>query len=131
MKSAVERAEKLTSGEIKLVLVRHCWSDIRAKAARIFQKCGLHKTEQRNCVMIMLVLTNREFLLYGDEGIHEKVGQDFWDDVRDRMLEKFKQDRFGDGLAEGIELVGKKLAKFFPPLTRDKNEISDEIACQE
>ena len=92
--AAIARAEKQTSGEIKVVLVRHCWTDIRARAARTFKKLNLDKTAARNCVMIMLVLTNREFLIYGDEGIHEKVGQDFWNDVRDLMLDKFKDDKY-------------------------------------
>jgi len=129
--AAVEQAEKRTSGEIKLVLVRHCWTDIQSRAARLFKKLNLHQTRRRNCVMIVLVLTNHEFLVHGDQGIHEKVGQDFWKDVRDRMGACFKEDRFGDGLAEGIGLIADKLAHFFPPQTDDTDEISDEVAYQE
>jgi uncharacterized membrane protein len=129
--TAIEHAEKRTSGEIKVVLVRHCWADIRDKAARMFKKLNLDKTERRNCVMIMLVLTNREFLIYGDQGIHEKVGQEFWDDVRDLMCDKFREDKFGEGLCEGVREIGKKLAHFFPYQTVDKNEISDEVAYEE
>ncbi len=129
--TAVEQAEKLTSGEIKVTLVRHCWTDIESKAARLFNKLNLHNTRQRNCVLILLALTNHEFHIHGDEGIHEKVGQNFWEDVRDRMGVCFKEDRFGDGLAEGIRLIGEKLASHFPPLADDTDEISNEIAYQE
>ncbi|MBI4833120.1 MAG: TPM domain-containing protein [Candidatus Lindowbacteria bacterium] len=129
--TAVEQAENRTSGEVKVVLVRHCWTDIRSKASRIFNKLNLDKTQQRNCVMILLVLTNREFLIYGDQGIHEKVGQDFWDDTRDRMLRKFEEDKFGEGLCEGVQRIGEKLAHFFPYQVGDKNEISDDIAHEE
>lgn len=129
--TAIEQAEKQTSGEIKVVLVRHCWTDIHAKASRMFKKFNLDKTEQRNCVMIMLVLTNREFLIYGDQGIHEKVGQDFWDDVRDLMRTRFKEDEFGEGLCEGINRIAEKLAAFFPYEAGDKDEISDEVAYEE
>jgi uncharacterized membrane protein len=131
LRVAVALAEKGTSAEIKVVLVRHCWSDIRLRAARLFRKLNLDKTEQRNCVMVLLVLTNREFLIYGDEGIHQKVGQAFWDDVRDLALARFKEDRFGEGLAEGVGLIGQKLAEFYPYHANGKNEISDEIAYQE
>ncbi|UCD58854.1 MAG: TPM domain-containing protein [Candidatus Hydrogenedentota bacterium] len=129
--AAIEEAENRTSGEIKLVLVRHCWTDILTKAAQMFKKLNLDKTEQRNCAMIMLVLTNREFLIYGDQGIHEKVGQEFWDDVRDLMRVKFKEGKFGDGLCAGILRIGEKLAQFFPYQAGDKDEISDEIAFEE
>jgi uncharacterized membrane protein len=128
---ATAHAEDQTSAEIKVVLVRHCWADIHAKAARIFKKLNLDKTEQRNCAMVMLVLANREFLIYGDQGIHEKVGQKFWDDVRDSMLGKFKEDNFGEGLCEGVRRVGEKLAQFFPHQAGDKNEIPDDVAHEE
>ena len=129
--SAVKEAEKQTSGEIKVVLTRHCWTDILTKAAQIFQKHGLDKTERRNCAMIMLVLANREFLIYGDEGIHGKVGQHFWDDVRDAMLDKFKEDEFGEGLCVGVQRIGEKLAQFFPYQADDNDEISDEVAHED
>jgi uncharacterized membrane protein len=129
--SAVRQAEKQTSGEIKVVLTRHCWADLRAKAAQVFKKHGLDKTERRNCAMIMMVLANREFLIYGDEGIHEKVGQDFWDDVRDTMLDKFKEGEFGEGLCVGVQRIGEKLAQFFPYRADDKDEISDDVAFED
>ncbi|RJP18142.1 MAG: TPM domain-containing protein [Candidatus Abyssobacteria bacterium SURF_5] len=129
--AAVEQAEKFTSGEIKVTLARHCWISIESKASRLFNKLNLDRTRHRNCVMILLVLTNHEFHIHGDQGIHERVGQEFWDDVRDRMSVCFKEDRFGDGLAEGVRLIGEKLAQFFPPLADDTDEISNHIAHHE
>ena len=119
--------EKLTSAEIKLILVRQCWADIRRKAHRIFKKYNLDKTAQRNCVLILIVTTNRQYLIYGDQGIHEKVGQDFWDEARNAMSNKFKQNEFGDGICTGIHLIGQKLAHIFPYQTGDENEISDNV----
>ena len=107
----IKEAENQTSAEIKLVIARHCWTDIKSKAANIFKKFGLGKTEQRNCVLILLITTNREFLIYGDQGIHEKVGQDFWEDTRNQMINKFKVGEFGDGICEGVKLIGVKLAR--------------------
>jgi len=129
--AAVKEAEKQTSGEIKVVLIRHCWTNIHAKAAQLFAKHGLDKTERRNCAMILLVLANREFLIYGDEGIHEKVGQGFWDDVRDAMLDKFKKDEFGEGLCIGVQRIGEKLAHYFPYQADDKEEIPDDVAYED
>jgi uncharacterized membrane protein len=124
---AIKDAESLTSAEIKLFVNRHCWRTIKGKAAGVFKKLGLHKTENRNCVLILLVLSNREFLIYGDQGIHEKVGQDFWDDTRATMATYFKKDLFGEGVCAGIKLIGEQLAKYFPAKSKDKNEISDTI----
>lgn len=125
--SAIETAERYTSAEVKLVLARHCWGDLRAKACRVFRELGLQPTERRDCVLVLLITTNREFLIYGDQGIHEHVGQCFWDDIRDAMLEAFREDRFGDGISKGIRLIGEKLSSHFPHRRDDEDEISNEI----
>jgi uncharacterized membrane protein len=131
IEAAVAAAEKKTSAEIKVVLARHCWRDIREKAIQIFTKHELHETAERNCVLILLVLANREFLIFGDKGIHEKAGQKLWDSVRNEMAELFRQDKFGEGLAAGVEAVGKKLIEFFPIKDDDQNEISNEVAYED
>ena len=127
IEEAVYAAEKKTSAEIKVAIARYCWGDIERKAIKIFAKHELHKTELHNCVLILLVLANREFVIFGDKGIHEKAGQELWDDVKERMVEFFKEDRFGDGLAAGVEEVGKKLIEFFPYEEGDRNEIDNEV----
>lgn len=125
--TAIKEAESKTSGEIKLVIARHCWSKIEAKAAKIFRELSLAKTKERNCVLILFIVTNHEFLIHGDQGIHDRVGQGFWDDIRDEMMNAFRHDEFGDGISRGISLIGEKLSEYFPYQRDDIDEISDEI----
>ncbi len=129
--AAIQAAEQQTSAEIKLMIVRHCWGSIEQKCTSLFARHGLHKTAERNCVMVLLATTNREFCIFGDEGIHAKVGQTFWDDVRDVMAAEFGEGRFGTGLAAGIERIGEKLAEHFPHRTDDVDEISNEVGYDE
>lgn len=125
--SAIKEAEGKTTGEIKVVIARHCWGKLAVKAAKIFRQLGLDKTKERNCVLILFVVTNREFLIHGDQGIHEQVGQGFWDDIRDKMAAAFRQDEFGDGISRGVSLIGERLSEYFPYQREDIDEISDEI----
>jgi len=131
VEQAIARAESCTSAQIKFVIARHCWGHIRDKAWRVFKELGLHKTAHRNCVLILLVTTNREFYVYGDRGIHEKVGQAHWDDVCGSMARRFKDDAFAEGLSEGIAMIGEKLAHYFPHRAGDVNEISNAVDYQE
>ncbi|MBN1444934.1 MAG: TPM domain-containing protein [Candidatus Omnitrophica bacterium] len=124
---AIDKAEKETSGEIKLFIGRFCWGSIEDKAGRVFRKLGLSKTKERNGVLIYLVTANREFLIYGDEGINSKVPADFWDGIKDRMEENFSRGDFGKGLAEAIETIGVQLKAYFPCRKDDRNELSDDI----
>ena len=125
--AAVSEAERMTSAELKVVLTRHCWGDLKAKACHVFKELGLDKTEKRNCVLVLLVVANREFLIYGDEGIHAQVGQGFWDDVCEQMREAFGRDEFGEGIATGVRRIGEKLSQYFPHEREDVDEISNEI----
>lgn len=124
---AIERAENETSAEIKLVVLRRCRGSIQRQAAAVFEQYGLDQTRERNAVLILLATAGREFLIYGDQGIHEKVGQGFWDDVKEVMQTHFQQDDFGTGLQAGIERIGEKLKQYFPYLQEDINEIDNGI----
>jgi uncharacterized membrane protein len=126
--SKIAGAEKMTSAEIRLVITEECRTDIKREALRIFKKNRLHKTARRNTMLILVAASKRQFLLYGDRGIHERVGQDFWDEARDAMLNHFKNEKFGDGLCAGIHLIGEKLADIFPYGLYDDNEISNGVA---
>jgi len=127
VEEAIGKAEKESSGEIKLYIDRFCWEKIEDKAERVFRKLGLFKTKERNGVLIYLVTANQEFFIYGDEGINKKVPDNFWDEIKNLMQESFGRGDFGKGLAEAVEKVGMELKTYFPYRKNDENEISDEI----
>ncbi|WP_168205261.1 TPM domain-containing protein [Bythopirellula goksoeyrii] len=128
---AVSAAEYRTSAEIKVIVLSYCWTDIREKAESLFYKYELHETQDRNAVMILLVLVNHEFLVYGDKGIHEKVEEDFWSTVCSAMREKFQAGNLVDGLCTGVERVGDQLATYFPRAEDDVNEVTDEVVHED
>ena len=100
--SKIAAAEQMTSAEIKLVIVKHCLTSIKRKAHKIFKKYNLDQTAQRNCVLILVVTTNRQLLIYGGQGIHEKVGQDFWQEIEKHITAKFRENKMGDGLSASM-----------------------------
>jgi uncharacterized membrane protein len=125
---AIQAAEKNTSGEIRLHLEESCGNDVIARAAVIFQKLNMHKTELRNGVLIYLAVKDRQFAIIGDVGINENVPEDFWDNIKDQMLVHFKQEHFVDGLKIAIENSGRELKHYFPRADDDVNEMTDEIS---
>ena len=127
---AVKKAEESTSAQIKVVVLRHSWINLRDRAMRIFRKHGLDKTRQRNAVLILVVLANREFIVYGDQGIHRHAGQNFWNEVRDGMAGHFAADRLAEGLCSGIRRIGDQLSQFFPAQPGAGNEIADDVAIE-
>ena len=125
--SAIKAAERNTSGEIKVVITRHCWTTLERKAAKIIEEWRVNQIAERAAVLILIVAANREFIIRSDQRINEKVGQDFWDDVRDVMMDAFSQGAYARGLRDGIQLITDKLAAVFPACETACNELSNEI----
>ena len=126
--SAIEEAELNTSGEIRVHVESKCKEDILDHAAFIFKKLEMHKTEQRNAILFYIALKDHKFAVIGDAGIHAKVGDEFWEKVKNEMIPFFKEGRLADGLINGISKAGLELKNYFPYQTNDKNELDNEIS---
>ncbi len=129
IEDAISTAEKETSGEIRVHIELRCkHDDVKDCAAKTFAMLGMHKTELRNGVLIYLAIDDKKFAIIGDIGIHSKVGQAFWDDVKEIMQSNFQQGRFTEGLVTAIQMVGEKLKTFYPYQANDINELPDQIS---
>jgi uncharacterized membrane protein len=128
IREAIMEAEKETSGEIRVHVETRIEGDVLDRAAWIFNKIHMNKTADRNGVLFYLAVENRKFAIIGDLGINSKVQEGFWDMVKDLMEKEFRNDRFAEGLAAGINLAGHQLKEHFPFHKEDINELSDEIS---
>lgn len=128
---AVKEAEKETSGEIRVHIESRLSGKVLDRAAWIFKKIGMDKTENRNGVLFYLAIKNRQFAVIGDKGINEKVPADFWDSTFKILQQHFKKGKFAEGLIEGILMAGKQLKTHFPYKRDDVNELPDEISYTE
>ncbi len=125
---AIQNAELTTSGELRIRVEHKSSGDAYKDAVRAFEKLGMTKTELRNGILFYLATDDHQFVLIGDKGIHEKVGDNFWSSIRDKVIEHFKKGEFTLGLVEGITACGKALAEYFPYMEDDVNELPDEIS---
>jgi uncharacterized membrane protein len=128
IKNAIRAAELNTSGEIRVHIEKHCREDVLDRAAYIFKKLEMHKTELRNGVLFYLAVNDRKFAILGDAGINQKVSDNFWEEIKELMAEKFKEGLFAEGLSQGIRMAGEQLESHFPYQKDDVNELSDEIS---
>lgn len=125
---AIQTAEKNTSGEIRVHIEANCPTQLEKRVKEVFFKLNMQKTALRNGVLIYLAANDRQFYIFGDKGIHQKVTLDFWESTKDLMQAHFKKGEFVEGLVEGILKVGEKLKAHFPYKDDDINELSDEIS---
>jgi len=128
IEEAIRKAEEMTSGEVCVTVSRLFWGSVDKAADKAFVRLGMTQTAQHNGVLFFVVPSRKRFVVLGDSGIHEKVGQEFWNNVVKGMGDLFHAGDFTGGLVKGIDQVGQQLATHFPyDRATDKNELSNKV----
>jgi uncharacterized membrane protein len=128
IRTAIEDAEKHTSGQIRVCIEKTCSESPLDRATKYFHKLNMHKTKHRNGVLVYVATVDRKFAIIGDGGINKVVPPDFWDSTKEDMLEHFKLGDLVEGIVTGLKIAGDHLQKYFPHGVNDTNELSDDIA---
>ncbi|CAM3933913.1 TPM domain-containing protein [Flavobacterium branchiophilum] len=125
---AICRAEKNTSGEIRVHIESKTTLNPMQRAIEVFNKLEMYQTAAANAVLIYVAVVDKKFAICGDKGINEVVPPDFWESTKNAMAEQFKQGYFKQGLIDGITMAGQQLRQYFPYQDNDKNELTNEIS---
>jgi uncharacterized membrane protein len=126
---AIDAAETMTSGELRVFVSRRKLrgADVREKARAEFGLLGMDATRRRNAVLFYVVPCEQAFAVIGDEAVHAKCGQEFWEQTARAVAADFAAGHFTEGLVRGIRRAGELLAEHFPKAPQDRNELPDEI----
>jgi uncharacterized membrane protein len=126
---AIREAESNTSGEILVFIQRGKLNgDPLVAAQKKFYQLGMHKTRDRNAVLIFVAPRAHKFAVFGDKAVHEKCGEQFWQRLVEGMRIHFQTEKFTDALVEGIKESGRLLAAHFPKTSANPNELPNAIA---
>ena len=125
---AVAEAEAHTSAEVRVHLDHSCEGDALQQAIKVFERLGMHRTAARNGVLVYISVTDRKLAVIGDKGIHERVGEAYWQGLVAAVRERLRQQQSRDGLVFALAEVGRELSRHFPRRPGDKDELSDEVS---
>ncbi|NOR86158.1 MAG: TPM domain-containing protein [Bacteroidales bacterium] len=125
---AIREAETNTSGEIRIHVENRCKGDVLNRASVVFDLLKMQKTKLRNGVLFYLAIQDKKFAILGDSGINAKVADDFWDDIKILLLDRFKKGDFALGISQGILKAGEQLREHFEYMEDDINELPDDIS---
>jgi uncharacterized membrane protein len=130
--AAIKKAEKETSGEIRVHLEATCDIEVLDRAAQVFAELKMDKTKLKNGILFYMSIDDRKFAIIGDADIHKFATDSFWSETRNIAIENFKKEMFYEGLCESILKAGDLLHHYFPYNKKsDKNELSDEISFKD
>ena len=131
IEQAIKEAELNTSGEIRVHLESKCSGDPLQRAVYIFNYLKMYRTQARNGVLVYVAVGSRKFAIIGDAGINAVVPDNFWDGIKEQMLQNFAAGNYVDGLVQAIRESGVSLKRYFPYQSDDINEQPDEISFGE
>ena len=125
--ASIGAAEMKTSGEIRVYISRKNREDALAAAQNRFEKLGMTKTKLRNAVLIFLAPRSQKFAVIGDTGIHQICGNEFWKGISEKMTGLLREGQFTEAILAGINEAADALAKHFPRLPDDTDELPNQI----
>jgi uncharacterized membrane protein len=124
--AALQAAEAMTSGEIRVLMARHKAADPVVAAQTYFNALGMAESPHRNGILIFVAPRSRNFAVIGDQAVHEQCGDAFWAEVAEAMGSRFRSGDFTDGVVHGITRAGELLARTFPRTPADRPPPSPE-----
>jgi len=126
---AVRIAEQRTSGEVRVFVESRCrYVNAIDRAVEIFENLQMQNTELRNATLVYVAIKDRQLAVFGDEGIHQKVGNEYWANEVMKMIHAFNRDNIAEGIRQCVLNIGEALAMHFPyDRGTDKNELPDDI----
>jgi uncharacterized membrane protein len=114
LEEAIRRAEESTTGQVRVVVLPRVRGNLAKVAELTAERLHMRAIPDRNGALILVVPGRREFHVWGDLGIHERVGDDFWKRVAGQISEQFQRGDFTGGLLSGIDEIGRQLTAHFP-----------------
>lgn len=104
--------------------------EVHYRAMAEFYQQGLYKTREENGILIMLAIFERMVVVLGDRGVHAKVPADYWDKMKDKIIDGIRQNKAGSSIVDTIKSSASELSAHFPIKPDDTNELPDEVVVK-
>lgn len=96
-------------------------------ARQVFLAHGLHQTQARTGILILVAPEERLVEVVADTGVHEALGAVAWQRICDAVSAKAADGALGEGIVQGVTLAGELLAAPMPARPGDRNEVPDRV----
>ncbi|MBN6067004.1 TPM domain-containing protein [Aggregatibacter actinomycetemcomitans] len=132
LEAEIARLEQHTSAEFRIFIERKIPKKTTAlsayeRALQVFAELEMQQTAAHNGVLIYIAFQDRQCSIIGDIGIHQFVGDDFWQAQCNLMISHFKEKHYTQGIIAAMQEIGAKLAQHFPIQPDDRDELDNEV----
>lgn len=134
IEGAIKASEACHVGELRFVVEGALpgtplfWGQSsRDRAIDVFSELRMWDTDERNGVLIYLLLADRSVEIVADRGVNAKAGGAEWTRICGNMELAFREGRYEQGAIDGIQEVSRLLATHFPTNGVTRNELADKV----
>jgi len=132
IEGAIRESERTHNGELRFAVEAALHPALllkggtpRERAREVFAQLRVWDTEHNSGVLIYVQLVDRRIEIVADRGVSAKVPQATWDEICRRMETAFRAGRFEAGALEGVREITALLARHYPPVGENPNELPD------
>ncbi len=129
LKKIISEQEQKTSGEIRVCIESRCkYMDAMDRARELFYFLKMENTKLHNAAIIYIAFEDKQFGLFCDVALLNKIDEVYWKNTTQEMTSFFKENKNKEGIELAVKKIGAKLIEHFPfDGGKNKNELPDEI----
>ena len=131
IEEAIAQSEREHSGEVRFAVepaldtsALLAGESARERALEVFSLLRLWDTDERNGVLIYLLLADRDIEIVADRGLNVVQAAE-WEAICKTMEQALRRGQFQQALVDGMRAVSRLVARHFPRRAADRNELPD------
>jgi len=101
--------------------------EVEEAAVTHFFNHGLHRTQDKTGVLVLISVFERRVWVLADQGINASVAEGQWDEIVKMITDGIKQKRPADAICTAVEKIGDLLKAHFPIKPDDIDELKNII----
>ena len=109
--SAIKETEQKISAPIRVYVSHRAVTDPIQAARRALAQLGIHRHPEQKGIVVFIAPVSQQFAVFGDKGIHEQLGDEFWARVAEILTENFKAGEFTAGIVTAIVRLAQEPEK--------------------
>lgn len=101
--------------------------EVSQRAYALFLQHNVHRTPERNGIILYVSLLERRAEIIGDIGIHQKVGEDFWRQIISTLVADVPRRGLKTALTQAIDSCGQTLSTHFPKTASGQDDLPNKL----
>ncbi|MFZ7128353.1 MAG: TPM domain-containing protein [Desulfobacterales bacterium] len=102
-------------------------AEVEEAAITLFYREKLHDTRERNGILLLVSVFERNIRILADSGINDRVQPSAWKGIVDDIVSGIRAGSAARSICNGIDRIGRILSSHFPPQPDDRDELTNLI----